>query len=207
MSFEFSGMQTRVVTDRQARLDASVVAIGAFDGVHRGHQQLIRDTIADAQWQGVPAVVWTFDPPPKVFFGRAAQLSPLHDKLARIARLGPDLIVVASFNATYCKRPAEAFLGDLARIAPRRIRVGADFRFGAGQAGDIHQLAQRFEVQCAAPVCCSAGEVVSSTRIRAMRSAGDADRAATLQACPGPAALLAGRQQMQDTRFQETSNV
>ncbi|MFW5828802.1 MAG: FAD synthetase [Planctomycetota bacterium] len=207
MSFEFSGAQTRVVTDRQVRLDATVVAIGAFDGVHRGHQKLIRDAVADARAQEVPAVVWTFDPPPKVFFGRAAQLSPLQDKLARIALLGPDLIVVASFNATYCKRPAESFLDDLARIAPRRIHVGADFRFGARQAGDIQRLARRFEVQCALPVRCSAGEVVSSTRIRAMHSAGDSDGAASLQACPGSAARLAGRQQMQDMRFQETQNV
>ena len=80
---DFSGTGTRVVTDRQIALPASVAAIGAFDGVHRGHQHLIRAAIRDARARGVPSVVWTFDPPPKVFFGRARQLVALDQKLAR----------------------------------------------------------------------------------------------------------------------------
>ena len=107
---DFSGTGTRVVTDRQIALPGSVAAIGAFDGVHRGHQHLIRAAIRDARARGVPSVVWTFDPPPKVFFGRARQLVALDQKLARIGLLGPDWIVVAPFHAAYARRSAEAFL-------------------------------------------------------------------------------------------------
>ncbi|EPX76605.1 FAD synthetase family protein [Salipiger mucosus] len=207
MSFQFTGRPTLVVSDRDLSLPASVVAIGAFDGVHQGHQQLISEAVRDARAEGVPAIVWTFDPPPKVFFGRAARLSTLDDKLARIARLGPDLIAVASFTASYCARSAGAFLGDLARIGPRRVHVGADFRFGAKQTGDVELLAARFETRLARPVVCAGGEPVSSTRIRALRRAGDIAGAAVLQSCPGPAALLAGRLQMHDTRYEEDPHV
>ena len=71
---DFTGIQTRILSDRQAHLPASVMAIGAFDGVHRGHQQLIRSAVAEARAVRVPSVVWTFDPPPKVVFGRAKPL-------------------------------------------------------------------------------------------------------------------------------------
>ena len=150
---DFSGTGTRVVTDRQIALPASVAAIGAFDGVHRGHQHLIRAAIRDARARGVPSVVWTFDPPPKVFFGRARQLVALDQKLARIGLLGPDWIVVAPFHAAYARRSAEAFLADLGRIAPRRIHVGADFRFGARQSGDVALLARHFDLALARRFC------------------------------------------------------
>lgn len=207
MSLDFSGAPVRVVSDRGLSLDASVIAIGAFDGVHRGHQSLIRSAVANARHLGLPAVVWTFDPPPKVFFGRARPLSTLEDKLARIAQLGPDMIVVASFTKSYCARAAGTFMDDLARLGPRRIHVGADFRFGAGQSGDTALLARRFDLCIGAPVRCAAGEVVSSTRIRALRRAGAHRDAADLQACPGIGALLAGRLQTFDTRLQEDPHV
>ena len=81
-------------------LGASVVTIGAFDGVHAGHQQLITGTVRRAQELGVASVVCTFDPPPKVFFGRAAQLCPLEVKLARLTSLGSDHLVVLPFDET-----------------------------------------------------------------------------------------------------------
>lgn len=207
MSLDFNGAPVRVVSDRTLRLDGSVLAIGAFDGVHRGHQALIRTAVRDAREAGLPAVVWTFDPPPKVFFGAAERLSTLDDKLARIAQLGPDWIVVASFTRTYCARTAGDFMTDLARLEPQRIHVGADFRFGAKQSGDTALLARRFEICIGTPVRCDAGEVVSSTRIRALRQAGDKERADALQACPGTGALIAGRLQTRDTRLQENPYV
>ena len=203
MSIEFTGALIPVVSDRGVSLPASVVAIGAFDGVHQGHQSLIRAAITQARAGSVPAVVWTFDPPPKVLFGRARPLSTLDDKLARIAQLGPDMIVVASFTRSYAARYAADFMADLARINPACIHVGADFRFGAGQSGDTAQLAERFDVSIANPVRCTTGEVVSSTRIRALRQSGDHSRAAELQACPGFGALIAGRTQTIDIRHQE----
>ena len=201
---DFTGQQTRILTDRQIALPASVMAIGAFDGVHRGHQHLISGAISEARATGVPSVVWTFDPPPKVVFGRAAQLCPLDEKLARIAALGPDVIVVARFDRRYAARSAEAFLDDLASANPTRIHVGDDFRFGHRQSGDVARLAQRFAVSVHAPVACAAGETVSSTRIRALRAAGLFTEADALQGPFDAARQLAGRLLTSDLRHHRT---
>lgn len=201
---DFSAQRTRVLTDRQARLPSSVLAIGAFDGVHRGHQALIRSAVDEARDRAVPAVVWTFDPPPKVVFGRAAQLSPLPEKLARIARLGPDLIVISRFNHLYAARSARAFLSDLARLNPSRIHIGGDFRFGHRQSGDVALLAQHFDLCIADPVTCSDGQTISSSRIRALRAAGDVTRAHALQGAFPAASHLAGRLLTEDQRYEET---
>ena len=87
--------------DGELILDACVVTIGAFDGVHRGHQELLRQTVAAAQRHRIPAVVYTFDPPPKVYFGHAEPLISLREKLARLATFTPDHVVVAGFNESY----------------------------------------------------------------------------------------------------------
>lgn len=78
---QFSGPPVQVLADHQIALPACVATIGAFDGVHRGHQALIGAAVAEARAEGLPAVVWTFDPPPKVLFGRARQLCSLTEKL------------------------------------------------------------------------------------------------------------------------------
>lgn len=180
MGLDFTGRTTRIVSDRQVALPGSILAIGAFDGVHRGHQALISATVAEARERRLPAVLWTFDPLPKVFFGRAKPLSTLRQRLALMAALGPDWIVVAPFTALYAARPAEAFLADLARIAPQRIHIGEDFRFGARQSGDLALMARQFPVTPAPAVTCPAGERISSTRIRALCATGRAGDAAPL---------------------------
>lgn len=207
MGLNFSGSHTQIVGDRQIQLDASIVTIGAFDGVHRGHQTLIRRAVAEARSTGVACVVWTFDPAPKVFFGRAAPLSTLTDKIARLARLGPDYIVVACFNKTYCARSPEDFITDLSRLSPLTVHVGNDFRFGCRQAGDVTLLRQHFNVALADPVLCDGGQVVSSTRIRGLRADGQMAQAQNLQGALGFDALLAGRLLADDTRFKEETYV
>ncbi|WP_172328228.1 FAD synthetase [Mangrovicoccus sp. HB161399] len=196
---DFCGDATRVLPDHAVRLAASVVTIGAFDGVHLGHQSLVRGAVAEAREIGVPAVVWTFDPPPKVMFGRAEPLVSTAGKLARLAALGPDVIVLASFTRAYAARPAAAFLADLARIAPRRVHVGADFRFGAGQAGDVALLARHLPVHVPRKLCCPAGVPVSSTRIRALLRAGRPAEAQALMTGGFPA-RAAGHRLIEDFR-------
>tara|TARA_R110002074_G_scaffold49292_3_gene125768 strand:+ start:4836 stop:5453 length:618 start_codon:yes stop_codon:yes gene_type:complete len=201
---DFIGQTTRIVTDRQIDLPGSVMAIGAFDGVHRGHQHLISGAVNEARTMGTTSIVWTFDPPPKVVFGRAEQLCSLDEKLARIAHHGPDVIVVAQFNRLYAGRSAETFLEDLARANPRRIHVGADFRFGHKQSGDVAQLGKRFDVTVPMPVVCADGQVVSSTRIRALRASGQRAEADSLQGPFGMASQLAGRLLTKDLRHHRT---
>lgn len=174
----------KICTNRPDGLSASVLTIGAFDGVHAGHQALICGAIARARHLGVPAVVWTFDPPPKVFFGRACQLTPLDRKLSRISAFAPDLIVVSEFDSVFRATSADDFMDDISRIAPKEIHVGGDFRFGARQSGDVNLLATRFDVRIKAPILCAGGKIVSSTRIRALREQGRFDIAETLLGAP-----------------------
>ncbi|MGI6246151.1 MAG: FAD synthetase [Pseudochelatococcus sp.] len=186
MEIGSASARPQVHADGELTLSASVVTIGAFDGVHRGHQALIRQAVAAARASGTPSVVWTFDPPPKAFFGRAEQLTTLAEKLDRIAFWQPDHIVVTTFDETYRKRSAGAFLNDVARLNPSSVWVGGDFRFGAGQAGDVALLARTFDTRLHAPVLCDEGEIVSSSRIRQLRARGMVDAAETLLGWFGP---------------------
>ncbi|MEQ8347422.1 MAG: FAD synthetase family protein [Sneathiellaceae bacterium] len=181
----------RIACEGDLDLPASVVTIGAFDGVHRGHQALISAAIRSARALRLPAVVWTFDPLPKVLFAKARPLTPRGERLARIAALGPDWIIVSRFTPSYAARSAERFLASLAGIAPQQVHVGGDFRFGAGQSGDIALLRTAFPVVVHGPVRCGAGQVVSSSRIRSLRDAGDEPAAAALLDAPA-GAFLAG---------------
>lgn len=183
----FDYIQPKFWHSEVPQLDASIVTLGAFDGVHSGHQTLISGAIRRAQALGVPSVVCTFDPPPKVFFGRAAQLCPLAQKLSRISALGPDHIVVFSFDDALRSLSAATFMDQLSRLRPHQVCVGGDFRFGAKQAGDVALLSTRFDVRVQKPVCCAQGEVVSSTRIRGLLEQGlTAAAAALLRPAPTP---------------------
>ncbi|MCG8274112.1 FAD synthetase family protein [Aquamicrobium sp. NLF2-7] len=192
MFSDFCGVRTQVLPEGRLELGASVVTIGAFDGMHLGHQALVRRMVAEARALGLPSVVWTFDPPPRVFFTGVQQLSTLDEKLVRMATIGPDHIVVASFTETYRQRSAEDFIEGLRRIGPARILVGADFRFGAQQTGDVELLARHFDVKVFDPVRCPDSEVVSSSRIRRLRREGRRDLADLIHGCPDATALVAG---------------
>lgn len=207
MSLDFAGCPTRIMRDDQLELSSSIVTIGAFDGVHRGHQALISRAVTEARERNLPSVVWTFDPPPKVFFGRAQRLTPLSEKLARIARLGPDFIVLSSFCRTYAARSAEAFLANLSWIGPKRIHVGADFRFGTKQSGDTALLASHFDVALAPAVLCEQGVTISSSRMRDLREKGHLNEAVSLQGKLPSSSLLCGALLTEDLRHEESLNV
>lgn len=174
-------------------IGASVIAIGVFDGVHRGHQTLVRDAVDTARRWGVASVVLTFDRDPDqvVTPGRAApQLTTLEDKLELLAALGPDVLLVVPFDAALAALTPDRFAEDVLLDAadPVACMVGYDFRFGAGASGDVDTLVDigardGFEV-VTHPLVRIGGEVVTSTRIRKLVAEGRVAEAAELLGRP-----------------------
>ncbi|MEW8970353.1 MAG: FAD synthetase [Mesobacillus sp.] len=154
-------------------LPRSIVAIGAFDGVHRGHQTVIRQAVQRGRKLMVPSVVFTFDPPPRVFFQGARMLTTVAEKLEKIEKLGANHTIVARFDEEYAEKSVYDFIDCLAKLNPAEIMVGGDFRFGKDRMGDVSHLEKYFKVSVTKPVCCSQGSVISSSRIRQLISEGE----------------------------------
>lgn len=152
-----------------------VVTIGNFDGVHRGHQMLIRGAVERAAGLGAPAVVLTFDPHPEKVLRPGSSLRLLTTPTQRaqlMSRLGVDALVELGFDREFAATPAEEFARDLLsrRLSPREVRLGANFRFGAGRRGDVGLLEELgrslgFTVVGVAPLI-DGEEPISSSRVR-----------------------------------------
>lgn len=123
----------------------SAVCIGNFDGVHRGHQTLLKQMIGLAQAQNLVPSVIVFEPQPKeVLMGDQAppRLMGLNEKLSAFERLGVQQVQCIEFDEVVRQLSPKAFCVDvLAKLSPLLICVGAGFRFGAGRAGDVATLA------------------------------------------------------------------
>jgi riboflavin kinase/FMN adenylyltransferase len=173
----------------RAPLGASVAAIGVFDGVHVGHQALIRHTASDARERGLPAVAVTFDRDPDQVVNPDAsvpQLLTLSDKCAFLLQAGADLALVIPFDVGLALLSPEEFLEDvlLAALAPHSVHVGTDFRFGRCAEGTVRTLTTAgrsggFEVR-AHELVTAQGAAITSTRIRSLISSGDVAGAARL---------------------------
>jgi riboflavin kinase / FMN adenylyltransferase len=169
----------------------AALAIGNFDGVHRGHQALLAQARARAG-DGLHGAL-LFDPHPKEYFAPQRphfRLTPLALKLEDLEALGAKLAVVLAFDAALAGMSAEAFIDDVLvkGLGARAIVVGHDFRFGAERRGDCALLQLRgaalgFTVDVVAPVR-DATEVISSTAIRDALSRGDVAHAAALRGRP-----------------------
>jgi riboflavin kinase/FMN adenylyltransferase len=162
------------------------VAIGVFDGVHLGHQQVIRQTISDAREYEATPVIITFDRHPSAVVA-PARTPPLIYRLPRklevIASLGVDTTWLIHFDEAFSEIPAEVFVRNLVRDFGRvcSISVGANFTFGYKRSGDVSLLKrmgeeQGFRVHGLAAVALD-GVRVSSTRIREAILAGALDSA------------------------------
>ena len=162
-----------------------VVVIGVFDGVHRGHQALLKQACERAQREGVPCVALTFDPHPSEVV-RPQQptplLCPLAHRIERLLQHGADLVVVQPFTEAFARLAPEGFIQQvlLDQLHARVVVVGEDFRFGHRQRGTVALLKQvgRFEVVAVPPVLDEAGERIASTRIRQLVQAGMLEEAA-----------------------------
>lgn len=150
-----------------------VVAIGVFDGVHRGHQALIQSAVQQARARGLPTVALTFDPHPLQVLSPSHApplLCSLAHRIERLHAFGIDFIVVQPFTEAFARLSAEEFVETvlIRGLKARVVVVGEDFRFGAGRSGDVAFLRRdsRFEVLAIAPVVDEKGERLSSTRVR-----------------------------------------
>ena len=169
------------------------LAIGFFDGVHLGHQQIIRQTIADAHQHNAIALVLTFDRHPNLIVapGRVPPLIySLPQKLRAIESLGVDRLLLVCFDKHFSEQSGEVFVRGLARDlgSIQSICVGADFVFGHKRSGDVALLKKLggetgFSVHGLAAVSLD-GRIVSSTRIRETIRAGNLDGASQMLGRP-----------------------
>ena len=160
-----------------------VVAVGSFDGVHLGHQYLLRQALAEAKTLKEPLLVYTFDPPTKVFTRGEGFLMDLQEKVEALRGVGVELILAVPFNEEFARRPPEAFLEDLRALQASRIYVGEDFRFGQGRAGGPEAL-ERVAPTRVVPLLSLGGEAVKSSRIRALLKEGKVEEARHLLGRP-----------------------
>jgi len=171
----------------------SVVCIGAFDGLHLGHQALVRRTVERARELDLPAVALSFEPLPREFFAPVHPMPRLllpRSKIEGLLGLGIDQVGLLRFDKKLSGLSAEEFVSLVLkeRLAAREVWVGPEFRFGKGRAGDIallRELGTRlgFSADEIAPVHFD-GERVSSTRIRAALQSGDFELTAQLLGRP-----------------------
>ena len=135
----------RSLSDLPETTRGTVLAIGNFDGVHLGHQQVIADARALAAAKNVPLGVMLFDPHPQQFFAPDAppfRLTRLVTRAALLADLGVDFTLALPFDATMAACEAEDFISDilLAQLGVSAVCVGYDFCFGKGRRGNFAML-------------------------------------------------------------------
>ncbi len=154
------------------------VAIGTFDGVHRGH----RAVIEAAKRTGLRSVVVTFDPHPRSVLGYDVNLlATLERRIELIERAGPDEVLVVAFTLELARLAPDEFVRDvLEPLGTRVVVAGEGFRFGSGRRGDL-ALLRKFGLEVRA-VPLVAG--VSSSRIRELLAQGDVTAAAELLGRP-----------------------
>ncbi len=196
----------QVIRDNPGRqlLSSSIVTIGNFDGLHLGHQALIRLCHSLAESRHSVAVV-TFEPLPAAWFrpdAAPARLMSTRQKLAKFSELGIDLVCLLRFNQALASTAADDFVQSVLvdTLAARQVVVGEDFRYGKGRQGDIDSLRRSGEKLGfglhAVPMIDIEGSRASSSNIREYLAAGDLKRAAHLLGRPFRMAgrVISGRQ-------------
>jgi riboflavin kinase/FMN adenylyltransferase len=189
----------RHIDDPSLGLDGSSVTLGNFDGIHVGHQALIKNAVDDGQRLGLPSAVLTFEPHPLKVLApeRAPKMLLTHkDKMQLLQSLGVDLVVIQHFDRSFAAIGAEEFVRKylVERLRAKKVWVGKDLRFGKGRAGDIDKLRVwgarlGFDVGMVEPVMVC-GERVSSSRIRELIGAGEI---AGLQSMLGRCYFVSGK--------------
>lgn len=168
----------------------SVVTMGNFDGIHRGHQYLISQTVAHAKAHGLRSVMLTFDPMPSEFFSperSSARLMRFTEKWQYLQAFDLDELYVLAFNQRIAMMPAREFIEHVLvqQLNVKHIMIGDDFRFGLNRQGDVSLLrhyadefdysvtthTEFYEMAGVGDDCLS--QAISSTRIRNALVEGD----------------------------------
>ncbi len=169
------------------------MAVGNFDGVHRGHATIVARLRGLADRLGVPAVALTFDPHPAAIVRPASTpvpLTTLGRRAELLGRLGVDAMLVQPTTPDLISLSAERFYAEILRerLGARGLVEGEDFRFGAGRTGDIGMLRglcdrDGLALETVAPVMVD-GQAISSSRLRGLIARGDVRSAASLLTAP-----------------------
>lgn len=168
------------------------LTIGTFDGVHRGHQEIVRRLAAGAHASGCQAAVLTFYPHPAVVLGKRTApfyLTTPEERAALLGACGAGVVITYPFDARLAATSAHDFMADLVtHLGVRHLLVGVDFALGKDREGNVERLAEigeelGYRVEIMPPVEID-GTLVSSSRVRAALAAGDMQLAANLLGRP-----------------------
>ncbi len=173
----------------------SAVAIGVFDGVHRGHQEILHQTVREGDSQGLTPLALTFNIHPSELF-HPEKAPPYISSLQQRAELmdayggGIKAVVMARFDPAFAALTPQEFVADVleAKLGARHVLVGADFCYGKGRAGTVTTLVEAgardgFAVTVVPPILLS-GERISSTQVRGLVAQGDLPAALRLLGHP-----------------------
>jgi len=176
----------RSIAEVPSGFGPSIAAIGNFDGVHRGHQDILGSVVEEARARGVRAVAVTFDPHPESVLRpqRAPKLlTPKNERLRLIAGTGVDAVLLLTFDQALAHMPPREFVSRVLvdALGVRALREGGNFRFGYRAAAGVKELAEfgaefGFGVQVHQAVRVH-GLEVSSSAVRERVAAGDMKRA------------------------------
>ncbi|MFA6178171.1 MAG: bifunctional riboflavin kinase/FAD synthetase [Candidatus Methylopumilus sp.] len=165
------------------------LAIGNFDGVHLGHQALLKQLVETAKSRSLGAAVLTFEPHPREFFApqdAPARLTSLREKLEWFVEAGVETTYICHFNQRFAALSSDAFMQDILRqsLNAQAILVGVDFRFGAGRKGGVADFVTAGFELVSLPQVELDGVRVSSTAVRNALAIGQLGKAAELLGRP-----------------------
>jgi riboflavin kinase / FMN adenylyltransferase len=173
----------------RTRIEGCALTIGAFDGIHLGHQEMLRVLRDEARRRAIPAVVLSFEPTPREYFARAnapARLTRFREKVALLEHFGADRFVCLRFDDKLRCLSGEEFVENIVcrQLGARHVVVGHDFRFARNMEGTVESL-RVFGERCGFGVTEVAPfkvgeERVSSSAVRTALQRGELDHAARL---------------------------
>jgi len=174
------------------KFDHSIVAIGNFDGVHAGHQKILKFLSQKAKKLGLFSLVLTFSPHPEKILGekRIKMIQTLDERVKEIEKFGIQAVLIVSFDQKLSSLSGKEFVQKilLNKLKAKAVVVGENFRFGKNRAGDIsllQQMASRFDFQVhSIPAVSKQGMIASSSLIRSLLREGKIEKANLLLGRP-----------------------